>query len=74
MAKTILVMGLPGSGKTTFANKLRQKLGDADHFNADEVRKRFDDSTLVKNVLRQAERMRVLANQRSSANLRLCLS
>lgn len=61
MAKTILVMGLPGSGKTTFANKLRQKLGDADHFNADEVRKRFDDWDFSEEGrLRQAERMRVL--------------
>jgi adenylylsulfate kinase len=31
-------MGLPGSGKTTFANALAEKLG-ADRINADEVRK-----------------------------------
>jgi adenylylsulfate kinase len=33
----ILVMGLPGSGKTTFAKKLSKRLA-AVHFNADEVR------------------------------------
>jgi len=42
MAKTILVLGLPGSGKSTIANKLAQKLG-AEHFNADRVREMFND-------------------------------
>ncbi|MEY3496043.1 MAG: hypothetical protein RJA80_265, partial [Actinomycetota bacterium] len=38
----ILVMGLPGSGKTTLAKVLADKLGAA-YFNADEVRKMFND-------------------------------
>ena len=42
MAKIILVMGLPGSGKTTLSTKLAQKLG-ANHFNADKVREQFND-------------------------------
>jgi adenylylsulfate kinase len=37
MNKKILIMGLPGSGKTTLAKILAQKL-KAVHFNADEVR------------------------------------
>ena len=35
----ILIMGLPGSGKTTLAEKLKSKLPAATHLNADEVRK-----------------------------------
>lgn len=37
MKRKILVMGLPGAGKTTLANLLAPKL-EAVHFNADEVR------------------------------------
>ena len=37
----ILVFGLPGSGKTTFARQL--SAGYAKYFNADEVRKMFND-------------------------------
>ena len=36
--KIILVMGLPGAGKTTLANELAPKL-NAKRLNADEVRK-----------------------------------
>lgn len=55
-------MGLPGSGKTTLANKLRQKLVNAEHFNADQVRQRFNDWDFSEEGrMRQAERMRVLA-------------
>jgi len=37
MRKKILVMGLPGAGKTTLANELASRL-NAVHFNADDVR------------------------------------
>ena len=39
--KIILIMGLPGSGKTTLANELAPLL-DAKRLNADEVRKEND--------------------------------
>ena len=41
--KRILICGLPGSGKTTLAKKLVEVLGDADLYNADEVREKFND-------------------------------
>ena len=47
MSKRILIMGLPGAGKTTLADKLRTYLETAgiivDWFNADEIRKQFND-------------------------------
>jgi len=57
----ILVMGLPGSGKTMLSEVLAKKLNAA-YFNADEVRAQFNDwefSPGARN--RQAERMRELA-------------
>lgn len=57
----ILVFGLPGSGKTTLANKLAKKL-DALHLNADEIREKFQDWDFSdKGRLRQAHRMSELA-------------
>jgi cytidyltransferase-like protein len=53
----ILVMGLPGSGKTTLAKVLADKLGAA-YFNADEVRKMFNDWDFSEEGrVRQAKRM-----------------
>ena len=47
MTQRILIMGLPGSGKTTLAEELKRKLAKAGksyvHFNADEVRKKYND-------------------------------
>ena len=40
--KIILIMGLPGSGKTTLANELAPSL-NAKRLNADEVRKKAND-------------------------------
>ena len=43
-AKRILIMGLPGSGKTTLSEQLAEKLdGQIGRLNADVVRKNFDD-------------------------------
>ena len=42
--KKILIMGLPGSGKTTLAGELRKLLpGSVVWLNADEVRRKFND-------------------------------
>jgi cytidyltransferase-like protein len=58
----ILVMGLPGSGKTTLATVLAEKLS-ATYFNADEVRKMFNDWDFSDaGRERQAHRMRDLCD------------
>jgi len=53
----ILIFGLPGSGKSTFAKKLigEQKFS---YFNADEIRKMFNDWDFTEaGRIRQAQRM-----------------
>jgi adenylylsulfate kinase len=71
MTQRILIMGLPGSGKTTLAEALRTELWHAGRtvawFNADEVRKRFDDWDFsLEGRIRQSRRMRELADQAST--------
>lgn len=63
----ILVCGLPGSGKTTFARELLLQLGaNACWFNADNVRKLYDDWDFsYQGRIRQAERMKKLADDSS---------
>lgn len=64
-------MGLPGSGKTTLATKLAA-LWEVPHFNADEIRARFDDWDFsLEGRLRQSYRMRNLADS-SQAKAVLC--
>ena len=61
--KKILIIGLPGSGKTTLAKELKKSL-KADWINADKVRRKFDDWDFSKKgVLRQAKRMKDLAKK-----------
>ena len=56
----VLVFGLPGSGKTTFARQLAVNMA---YFNADDIRKIFNDWDFsIEGRLRQAERMYCLAN------------
>ena len=58
----ILIIGLPGSGKTTLADKL-SKLLNASWINADKIRKKYNDWDFSKQgVLRQAKRMGGLAD------------
>ena len=61
MMKIILVMGLPGAGKTTLANELA-KLIKAKRLNADEIRKAANDWDFSEEGrTRQAKRMSVEA-------------
>lgn len=58
-------MGLPGAGKTYFAEKLHEQLGSesCDWFNADELRKNFNDWDFShRGRIRQSIRMRELAD------------
>lgn len=58
----ILILGLPGSGKTTLARPFSQLIGGV-HLNADEIRARYDDwDFTLEGRLRQAKRMRYLAD------------
>lgn len=58
----ILICGLPGSGKTTLAKPLANLLG-AVHINADEVRTKYNDWDFTpEGRIRQAQRMRHLAD------------
>ena len=58
----ILIFGLPGSGKSTLAEPLAKHIGGV-WINADEVRERYHDWDFSpEGRLRQAERMRHLAD------------
>jgi broad-specificity NMP kinase len=67
MNTRILIMGLPGSGKTYMAAKLKQLLGEAGKsvgwINADEVRRHYNDWDFSRDGrIRQSLRMRELAD------------
>jgi adenylylsulfate kinase len=67
MTKRILIMGLPGSGKTFMAQALLQRLESDSRsvtwFNADDVRRRFNDWDFsLQGRIRQSHRMRELAD------------
>ena len=62
----ILIMGLPGSGKTYLAKRIQEKIGCA-WYNADEVRKMANDWEFSEDArLRQAGRMLTIANYEKS--------
>ena len=63
MNKKILIMGLPGSGKTTLAKRI-VNMFKAKWLNADEIRKKYNDWDFSsKGRIRQAKRLSRLAEQ-----------
>jgi len=62
--KRILIMGLPGAGKTTLAAKLTNELGhNCLWLNADEIRQKYNDWDFsTEGRIRQSQRMRELAD------------
>ena len=65
----ILVLGLPGSGKTTLSDKLG-KLLNAKRVNADEIRKRFNDWDFsLEGRIRQAKRMNMISDKEKIDNV-----
>jgi len=68
MTKRILIMGLPGAGKTTLALNLINYLSpNVIWLNADEVRKKYNDWDFSDDGrLRQSSRMRKLADLANS--------
>ena len=62
-AKRVLIMGLPGSGKTTLAKNVVKFL-KADWLNADKIRGKHKDWDFTKvGIIRQVKRMNSLANK-----------
>lgn len=69
----ILIMGLPGSGKTWLAERLQKKL-DCAWFNADEIRRMANDWEFGEEArIRQARRMRNLADyEKAQGRIVIC--
>ena len=65
-------MGLPGSGKTTLAANLVSLLTNVEWFNADDIRRQYNDWDFSKEGrIRQSTRMKYLA-ENSSASYTIC--
>lgn len=59
----ILVMGLPGSGKSTLSKKLFELLPNSVWLNADRIRHSYNDwDFTLEGRIRQAKRMEILSN------------
>jgi adenylylsulfate kinase-like enzyme len=70
MKTKVLIFGLPGSGKTTFAKKLQLAMHDCCHINADAVRQAANDWDFsMQGRIQQAHRMHSLAEQSNSASI-----
>jgi hypothetical protein len=77
MIKRILVMGLPGAGKTTLAqwivDYLQREGNRVGWLNADDVRKKYDDWDFSEaGRIRQSKRMRDLADSMSDMDYVIC--
>lgn len=77
MIQRILIMGLPGAGKTYLAEELKRELTKAGktyvHFNADEVRKKYNDWDFTEaGRIRQSIRMRELADSYPELDYAIC--
>lgn len=75
--KKILIMGLPGSGKTRLAKILEQQLvlcsRTVKRFNADEIRSLYNDWDFsMEGRIRQGKRMYDLAHQSDAFDYVLC--
>ena len=77
MTKRILIMGLPGSGKTTLAqwvvDYLQREGKRIGWLNADDVRKKYDDWDFSEaGRIRQSKRMRELADAMTDMDYVIC--
>lgn len=65
MKRKILIMGLPGSGKTTLANAIKDIVGNVITWNADEVRNTINKHLTfsLEDRIKQAETMKWLSDK-----------
>ncbi len=65
MKRKILIMGLPGSGKTTLANAIKDIMGNVISYNADEVRQTINKHLTfsIEDRITQATTMKWLSDK-----------
>tara|TARA_B100000963_G_C22210895_1_gene487235 strand:+ start:108 stop:527 length:420 start_codon:yes stop_codon:yes gene_type:complete len=73
LGKKILIMGLPGSGKSYLAEKLQESLNSA-WYNADRIRKQANDWDFSEDArIRQSLRMKTIADfEKSHGRIVIC--